>query len=414
MLEFIYNALSFFEDVFPRHKTWRIFCMIVIGFLGSTEITGITSFCRFWGLGESAYKAFEHFLRFSNWQVCLLVSEWAAFVVSQNVAVKIKGRTVLAGDHTYVPKDGRQIPGVVTLHQNSETQSKPSFFRGQCVGAICMIAGTLGKPFGLPLNFGIHQGTIHIGEDTDEGKETLGTRITQMALDFAIKNDAPCLLTLDAYFPCRAVINLASSVCNNLEQPLVTLIIKAKKSYVAFYEAEKPKERKPGPDLKYGERVKLMDFFNKPEEFEKAPCEVYGKVEDVSYMVINLLWKPTGGLIRFVLTDNSHGRMILMCTDLTMDPLLAIQAYCLRMRIETMFDVLKNLMGAFNCHFWSKQMPRRSRKPKKNEDLIKPSKEAVPAIIKCWEGYVKYIMLGAIATGLSQLISLKLTNEGLG
>ncbi len=399
MLEFIDNALSFFQIIFPRRRTWIIFCMIVIGFLGATEIAGITSFCRFWGLGESAYKAFEHFLRASNWKVSSLISQWAAFVLSQSVAVKIQGRFVLAGDHTNVVKDGRYIPGVVTLHQNSETQSKPSFFRGHCVGAICMIAGTLGKPFGLPLDFGIHQGTIHIGEDTEENKETLGTRIILMAINFAQKNDAPSIVVLDAYFPSRAVINLACSVWSiKLKQPLLTLVMKAKKSYVAFYEAEKPKERKPGRVRKYGEKIKLMDFFDKPEMFEKAPCEVYGKVEEVSYMAINLLWKPTGGLIRFVLTENSHGRMVLMCTDLNMEPLLAIQTYCLRMRVETMFDVMKNLMGAFRCHFWSKRMARHSRKPKKNKDLIKPLKEDVASIKKCWDGYVKYIMLGAIAT----------------
>ena len=201
------------------------------GFLGSSELIGITSFSRIQGLGESAYKAFEHFFRFSNWSVSLLISQWSCFVLSQKVMVKIQDRVVLAGDHTYVPKDGRQMPGVVTLHQNSATQTKPSFFRGHCQGAICAIAGTINKPFGLPPDLGIHQGTIHIGENTEESKETLGTRIVKMALAFAIKNDAPCLLLLDAYFPCRAVINLACSVWSiKLKKPLLTLIIKGKKS----------------------------------------------------------------------------------------------------------------------------------------------------------------------------------------
>ncbi len=409
MLDFIHNSLGSFRHVFSRRKTWLVFCMVVLGFLGSTEMIGITSFCRFWGGGEIAYKALEHFLRFSNWDVNVLISEWAAFILSQNVAVKMQGRIVLAGDHTHVPKDGRQIPGVVTLHQHSETQTKPSYFRGHFWGAVSLIGGSLAKPFGIPLDLAIHQGTIHIGENTEECKETSGTRIVQMAIDFATKTGEPCILVLDAYFPCSAVLLLASSVWSiKLKQPLVELIIRAKKNCVAYYEAEAPKEKKRGRPKKYGKKVKLMELFRSNAKlFKKARCEVYGKSEKVSYMTINLLWKPTGSLIRFILCESSHGRIILMCSNLDQDPLLALQAYCLRVRVETMFDVMKNLMGVFHCHFWSKSMQTHSRKPKKNSDLIKPLKEEIPAIKKCWDGYIKFAMLGAIATGLLQLISLK-------
>ncbi len=51
----------------------------------------------------------------------MIVSQWQTFVISQQVTVMAEGRAVLAGDHTYVPKDGRRMPGVVTLHQDSET-----------------------------------------------------------------------------------------------------------------------------------------------------------------------------------------------------------------------------------------------------------------------------------------------------
>lgn len=408
MLEFVYSSLHSFRPIFPRDKPWLVFCAIVLGFLGGAEMVGITSFCRFWGFGESAYKAFEHFLRSSNWQVGVLISQWAAFVLSQNVAVKMNGRILILGDHTHVTKDGRQIPGVVTLHQHSETQSKPSYFRGHCWGAICMIGGSLSKPFGIPLDFGIHQGTIHLGENTEESKETPGTRIVQMAIDFAMKNNVACLLVLDAYFPCRAVFCLAATARDAMQKPLVELIIRAKKNCVAYHRAEAPTKKKKGRQKKYGKKVKLRELFDSSAElFKKAMCDVYGTSEEVSYLAINLLWKPTGSLIRFILCESSHGRIILMCSNLDQDPLEALRAYGLRMRVETLFDVMKNLIGAFCCHFWSKQMPKHSRKPKKNEELIEPPKEAIPAIESCWDGYVKFVMLGAIATGLLQLISLK-------
>jgi len=50
MLAYIYHTLSSFRSVFSRHRTWVIFIMIVLGFLGVTEMLGISSFCRFGAL----------------------------------------------------------------------------------------------------------------------------------------------------------------------------------------------------------------------------------------------------------------------------------------------------------------------------------------------------------------------------
>ena len=205
MLSYIYMALGSFRGVFSRHSSWLMFSMVVLGFLGGTEIIGITSFCRFWGLGENAYHTFVHFFHSNAWSIDVLICQWTAFVLAQNETVMVEGRAVLLGDHTYVPKDGRRMPGVVTLHQDSETQSKPSYFRGHCWGAISLLIGSVVQPFGLPLALSIHQGLIHIGQENKaEGKvETLGTRIVQMALDFAIRHNVPSILTLDAFFSRR-------------------------------------------------------------------------------------------------------------------------------------------------------------------------------------------------------------------
>jgi hypothetical protein len=210
MLSYLYMALRSFRGIFSRNDTWLVFCMIVLGFLGATEMSGITSFCRFWGLAENAYHSFLHLFRSEAWSLNMLISQWTAFVLSQNVEVMVQGRAVLLGDHTYVPKDGRRMPGVVTLKQESETQSKPSYFRGHCWGGICLLVGSLAAPFGLPLALGIHQGLIHIGQkdEAEANHETLGTRIVQMALDFAIRHDLPCILTLDAFFSRRRCLQI--------------------------------------------------------------------------------------------------------------------------------------------------------------------------------------------------------------
>lgn len=150
-----------------------------------------------------------------------------------------------------------------------------------------------------------------------------------------------------------------------------------------------------------------MELFDHKDKFAKVQCTVYGKVEDILITSVDLLWKPTGCLIRFVLAVNSRGPIVLMCSDLDQDPVAALQLYCARVRIETMFDMLKNLIGAFHYRFWSKGLPRHSRKPKKNETLKCPSKKRIASVKRCHDAYERFVMLGAVALGLLQLIALK-------
>ena len=234
MLTFAFDALKFTRRAFPRHTPWLLFCMVVLGFIGTAEMVGVTSLCRFWGGSESLYCSFLHFFRVSNWSLTALMIQWSTFILSQNLHVKAQGRAVCLGDHTYVVKNGRRMPGVVSLRQDSETQTKPSYFRGHCWGAIGLTIGSMAAPFGIPLMLGIHQGAKHIGQIEDTAKkkvDTMGTKIVQMAIDFAHRHNLPTVMVLDAYFPSKAVFKLAASVWSiTLRQPLVTLIIRAKKT----------------------------------------------------------------------------------------------------------------------------------------------------------------------------------------
>jgi hypothetical protein len=196
-----------------------------------------------------------------------------------------------------------------------------------------------------------------------------------------------------------------------LKQPLVTLIVRAKKNCVAYFEAQQPQKKKRGRPRKYGKKVTLNDYFDKLNLFEKSTCRIYGKIEEVSIMAINLLWKPTGRMVRFVLAVTSRGPIVLMCSDLHQLPVVSLELYCARTRIEIMFDMLKNLIGAFHYRFWSKQLPRHSRKPKKNKDLKQPCSQDLDNTRACWEAYERFVMLGGISLGLLQLIALKYTNS---
>jgi hypothetical protein len=211
------------------------------------------------------------------------------------------------------------------------------------------------------------------------------------------------------FSPNGAVFKLAQHLWSIKHKcPLVTLIIRAKKNFVAYFPAEKP-EGKPGPGRPaiYGEKVKLLELFDHMYLFSKHSCCVYGGIEEISIATFDLLWKPAGGLIRFVLAVTNRGPIILMCSDLNQNPIAALELYCARVRIETMFDMLKNLLGAFRYRFWTKRLPKHSRKPKKNKNLKKPAKDDIKTVKRCFAAYERFVMLGAVALGLLQLIALK-------
>jgi hypothetical protein len=162
----------------------------------------------------------------------------------------------------------------------------------------------------------------------------------------------------------------------------------------------------------YGKALKLTAVFETyKEQFRTASCSVYGHVETVSYLALNLLWKPLKAPLRFVFVLTSRGPIVLMCSDLESDPLMAITLYCARVRVETLFAMLKSVLGTFAYRFWSKRLPRHARKPTKNATLQAPHAEHLETVRRTWEACERFVMLSCIAAGLLQLVALKFPEQ---
>src|SRR5450631_3095578 len=86
-----------------------------------------------------------------------LLSTWQKWVIRQGNAFEVSGRKVLLGNNTAAVKDGRMMPGVVSMHESSEKQSKLDYFRGQCWEAIGLLIGSLSACFCCPLQLEIQQ-----------------------------------------------------------------------------------------------------------------------------------------------------------------------------------------------------------------------------------------------------------------
>ena len=162
-----------------------------------------------------------------------------------------------------------------------------------------------------------------------------------MALQFAQHQDTPAWLVLDAFFATGPVFTLAVSCWSvALKQPYLHVLTRAKKNYVAYHEPEPLPLQTRGRPRKYGAKVSLSEVFETHHaQFCTATMQVYDRVETISYLALNLLWKPCHSPLRFAIT--SRGPIVLMCSDLSLDPLTALALWCARVRVETMFAMLK-------------------------------------------------------------------------
>ncbi|WGZ94191.1 MAG: transposase [Candidatus Thiothrix putei] len=223
------------------------------------------------------------FFRAGSYHPERLRASWQRWVLSHAPLVEVAGRLVVLGDHTHVVKDGGRMPGVVSLRETSETQSKPDYFRGQCWGAVGLLVGSLSACFCLPLSLQIHQGFRHLGEeDSNDPALKLGTRVVQMALSFAQVNDRPVWLVLDAFFATASVFRLACSVWSvALQQPLVQVITRAKKNYVAYFPAPPKPPGRRGRQRQYGMKLVLWEAFDHADFFREVTLCIYGKEESV-------------------------------------------------------------------------------------------------------------------------------------
>jgi hypothetical protein len=401
MDETLFEILGKFRSCFSREATYYWFFLVMLGLIVRGDHYGVSSIVRWLRLAPGYYWPILNFFNSNGWELEGVLLCWWNYCLHDAACLKIQERLVLIGDHTNQPKDGRKMPGVVTIHQDSETSSKPSYYRGHVWAFIALVMESTKKYFAVPLK-----------QRNNQDCQSMSTRMVYNALDIAIKMDCPIYLILDAYFSVGPVFLVAAGVYSvAFRVPFVHIITRAKKSVVA-YQDPLPEDNPPGkrgPKKKYGKRLKLMELFkDKANEFVEATCFVYGHNETAKILCLDLIWKPIKMKIRFVLAITSRGSIILMSSDLNLSAVQILELYCRRASIENMFSVLKNLIGGLRYHFWCKLIEKSSRRPKKNKSS-KESSHSVPA--KIVENKVMaiemFVNMSAILVGILQILALR-------
>ena len=226
-----------------------------------------------------------------------------------------------------------------------------------------------------------------------------------MAADMVAVMGKRCLLILDAYFAVGPVFLILKNVVDHNGQRLVHIVTRAK-SNVVGYEDPPSKTGGRGRPRIYGKKLALMALFEtRASAFEQTAIELYGCCKTVSFLCLDLVWKPVGEKIRFILVVDGSERFVLMCSDLTLSALDIIRAYSYRFKIEVSFKMLKHLMGVFFYRFWTSAWPRIGKATASDLSAVNDPrmKRLIQQSTNAIEAFANF---GCIATGVLQIIAL--------
>jgi hypothetical protein len=371
--------------------------LVLVGFSIRADLLGVTSFIRACFVKAEKYRRLLYFFHTSAVNLKDLTALWVKLALRLFSPVTFDGYHILIADGLKVPKEGKKMPAVKSLHQESENNSKPTFIMGHSFQALgLLVSGAVGQFFCVPLVSRIHEGLVWSNRD----KRTLLDKLVGLFFHVVESLGQKSILIADAYYASKKIIKPLLGAGHHL-------VTRVRSTTTAYHKASVPKERKRGRPKLYGKKVKLKNYFRRTKAFVSAPSPVYGETNTcIQYFCIDLLWRPVGQVVRFVLVKHpKRGRMILMTTLTSLDPLDVIRLYGYRFKIEVSFKQALHTLGTYGYHFWMKEMTP-IRKGAGKQHLHMKTEEYREQIKRKMAAYHLYVQLGCIAQGLLQYLSV--------
>lgn len=409
MFQLINNIVVEFRNNFKRKKTWQWFVVLVIGFMLRADHRGVTSILSSLRLEPRLYHTMLHFFRSTGYNVKSLYDKWIKIAMQNGTFIRIGSRIVVLGDHSKVSKEGRRMPDIQILHQESENSGKSTYIAGHTFGQVSGVITNGKVSRSLPLMTELQKSPPRKEGSKKPDGDTLVTQMVTLVHETALSIGEPVVAALDAYFSSETAWAAADKTLMKNGEKLVEIVTRAQTNTVAFRIPEVPKIKKRGQPRKYGDKIVLYSLFSDMSPFTQTTMTLYGKKTKVQYLCLDLIWKPVKRLVRFVLVTLNHNQhCILMSTSLSLSPEEIIYIYALRFKIETSFDEQKNDIGCFSYHFWTTALPKR-KKWNKAESLTDP--KLVERIHSAKKATESFVCLSTIATGILSIIAFSHSGE---
>jgi hypothetical protein len=361
------------------------------------DLMGVTSIVRALGLVPVCYDRLLDFFHSPALDLNKLTRAWCSLVFRVHPGVlRAGGRPVLVGDGIKVAKSGRKMPAVKKLHQPSESNTKPEYIFGHSCQAVALLTQALSSVFALPLACRIHEGVVFSNRD----RRTLLDKMVLLIDSLGVNESF--YFVADAYYATGKIVRGLLAKGNHL-------VTRVRSNSVAWFPATPPAPDKPKPKgrpRKYGKKIKVASLLKDADRLQEAPSPVYGEENvTIRFKVADLLWRPVGILVRFVAVDHPRrGSILLMSSDLGLEPLEIIRIYGLRFKIEVSFKQSLRVIGAYAYHFWMTAMTP-LRRVSGNQYLHHKSEAYRIAVRRKIAAYHRHIQLGLIAQGLLQILA---------
>lgn len=392
-----YSAITLLRPAFSRQATFLWFIVCVAGMSVRSDNLGVSSIVRALSLDpDRCYFSLLRNCHSAGIDLPALSATWTRVVLTLfgRRIERVNGRIVLIADGKKVAKSGKKMPGVKSLFQESDANTKPSFIMGHSTQAISVLANAANSLFAVPLDIKIHEGVIFSNRD----KRTLLDKL--LLLMQGLNLAEPCYLVADAYYANGKMIKGALAQGHHL-------VTRARSDCVAYHPVPKPKgQAKRGRPRLYGKKVELSNLFSSAMRVSTLASPVYDERNTlIRVRSCELLWKPAGRLVCFVLVEHPvRGRLVLMSTDLTLEPIDIIRLYGLRFKIELGFKQAAHVVGAYGYHFWMLDM-KPIRRRGGNQYMHLETATYRQAVRRKLHSYHVFLFMGVVTQGLMHYLS---------
>jgi len=376
--------------------------LTLIGLCCRSDQAGVTSYVRVLNFGGQAYHRFLHLFHSKGLDLDKLTACWVRLSLVLFQPMMVGSRIVCLADGIKAPKEGKRMPAVKMLHQQSESNTKPEYIMGHSFQAISLLVqGASAHVAAVPLTSRIHEGLTFSNRDS----RTLLDKLAALLSSIANVMDRKVLLVADAYY---ASGRLIGQLLANGHQ----LVTRAKSNAVAYLPVDAPAIRQRGRPRIYGEKVRLKELAQDEAAFTSAPSPVYCESNvTLRYRSMDLIWRPAARIVRFVIVCHpQRGTIFLLSTDLTLDPLKILLLYGYRFRIELGFRQAVHVLGSYAYHFWMSGM-KPLRRGDGNQHLHRTTEAYRDAIRRKMGAFHIHVQLGCIAQGLLQHLAINHTAE---
>ena len=375
-----------------RRRTFAWMVLVLAGFVARPDLAGVTSFVRAGWLKADVYRRLLALFHSPALRLPDLTHVWVRLVLTLFRPVTVGQHIVCLADGWKVPKEGKKMPAVKSLHVESANNTKPAFIMGHSFQAVSLLvhAGPVSVA-AVPLAARIHEGVV----TCNANRRTLLDKLAALLAEIAVAvGERPLLLVADAYYASGKLIAPLRAAGHHL-------VTRVRINSVAYRKASRPSRPRRGRPRLYGAKVHLRRLLRESALFVSAPSPVYGEKNVLlQYRCLDLLWKPARGLVRFVLVKHpTRGRLILLTTHLDLDPLQVIKLYGDRFKIEVGFKQAKYTLGAQAYHFWMADM-KPIRKGDGDQHLHHESPRYRRHVQRKLDAYHRHASLACVAHGL--------------